>query len=270
MSMAVSPFASHLDPAVRTLTAAQVIAVEDATRRRIERELHDGLQQQLVALALRVRAAEAMVPVELAELRAELARIVDDQTTLLDQVREIAHGVHPAILFESGLKPALKSLAHRSPIPVELRVGCDADLPDDIELVVYYVVAEALTNTAKYSHASLVRVLVETGSRAVRIAVCDDGVGGANPTYGTGLLGLQQRARAAGGTLWLDSPRGGGTSLVVELPLDGDELSTRRSSRPERGSHDCRCHRDAEEPDPRGVEEGVRDRGTNRGGGRLA
>jgi signal transduction histidine kinase len=208
------------------LTAAQVIAVADATRRRIERELHDGLQQQLITLALRVRAVEAMVPAELAELRTELTRLVDEQTSLLDQLREIAHGIHPAILSESGLKPALKTLARRSPIPVELNVRAEAALPDEVELAAYYIVAEALTNTAKYSHASLVHVRVETRNRTLHIAVRDDGVGGADPARGTGLLGLKERAEAIGGTVSLHSPPAAGTLLDVKLPLDRDEITT--------------------------------------------
>ena len=228
-------------PAGPLLTVAQVIAVADATRRRIERDLHDGLQQQLVSLALRVRAAEAMVPAELVELRAELSGVVDEQTILLDQLREIAHGIHPAILSESGLKPALNTLAHRSPIPVELNVRADAGLPEEVELAAYYIVAEALTNTAKYSHASMVHVHVETRGRTLRIAVRDDGVGGADPARGTGLLGLKERAEAIGGTVSLHSSSAG-TSLDAELPL-GDEITTPARSPPppaETGSAEAR------------------------------
>jgi len=212
-----------------SLTAAQVIAVARATRRCIERELHDGLQQRLVSLALRVRAIEAIVPAELVELRAELAGVVDEQTMLLDQLREIAHGIHPAILSENGLESALKALAHHSPIPVELKVRAPACLPQEVELAAYYTVAEALTNTAKHSHASLVHVLVETRDRTLRIAVRDDGVGGADPARGTGLLGLTERAQAIGGTVSLHGPPAAGTLLGVELPLDGDEITTGES-----------------------------------------
>ena len=199
-----------------SLTVAQVIAVADATRRRIERDLHDGLQQQLVSLALRVRAAEAMVPAELLELRAELSGVVDEHTNLLDQLREIAQGIHPAILSENGLTPALKSLARRSPIPVELKVRVDARLPEEVELAAYYIVAEALTNTAKYSRASLVDVLVQTRGRTLRVAVRDDGVGGADPARGTGLLGLKKRAEAIGGIVSLHSPP---AAVAQELTL---------------------------------------------------
>ena len=205
-----------------SLAVAQAIAVADATRRRIERDLHDGLQQQLVVLALRVRAVEALVPEELVDLRAELSSVVDEHSNLLDQLREIAHGIHPAVLSEDGLEPALKTLASRSPIRVELTVRAAARLPEEVELAAYYIVAEALTNTAKYSHASLVHVLVETRDRALRVVVRDDGVGGADPARGTGLLGLKGRVEAIGGTVSLASPPGAGTLLDAALPL-GEE-----------------------------------------------
>jgi signal transduction histidine kinase len=202
-----------------SLTVAQVFAVADATRRHIERDLHDGLQQQLVTLALRVRGVEAMVPAELLELRTELSGVVDEHANLLDQLRDIAHGIHPAILSESGLEPALKMLARRSPIPVELKVRVDGRLPEEVELAAYYIVAEALTNTVKYSYASLVDVLVQMWGRTLRVAVHDDGVGGADPARGTGLLGLKERAEAIGGTVSLHSPPAAGTLLDAALPL---------------------------------------------------
>jgi signal transduction histidine kinase len=166
-----------------------------------------------------VRAVEAIVPVELVELRAELSRVVDEHTNVLDQLREIAHGIHPAVLSEDGLEQALKTLARRSPIPVELKVRVETRLPEEVELAAYYIVAEALTNAAKYSHASLVDVLVQTRGRTLRVAVRDDGVGGADPTRGTGLLGLNKRAEAIGGTVSLYSPPAAGTLLDAALPL---------------------------------------------------
>jgi len=199
---------------------ARIVATADATRQRIERDLHDGAQQQLVSLALELRAAEAAVPPELAEHRAELARAVDGLTSVLDDLREIALGIHPAILAEGGLGPALKTLARRSPIPVRLDVDAKARLPEPVEVAAYYVVAEALTNAAKYARASLVDVTVEVRSRTVHVIVCDDGEGGADPARGTGLVGLKDRAEAIGGALSLQSPLGSGTALSVELPLD--------------------------------------------------
>jgi signal transduction histidine kinase len=201
---------------------ARIVATADATRRRIERDLHDGAQQQLVSLALEVRAVQALVPPELGELRAELSRVVEGQTSVLDGLREIAHGIHPAILAEGGLGPALKTLARRSAIPVELDVRAELRLPEAVEVTAYYVVSEALTNAAKYARASAVHVAVEARARMLRVLVRDDGEGGADPDRGSGLLGLKDRAEAIGGTLSLQSPPGAGTSLQVELPLDDD------------------------------------------------
>ena len=199
---------------------ARIVATADATRRRIERDLHDGAQQQLVTLALELRAAEAAVPSELHELRAELSRVVEGQTTVLDELREIALGIHPAVLAEGGLAPALKTLARRSRIPVDLDVRAQGRLPEPVEVAAYYVVSEALTNAAKYSAASVVHVDVEARERILRVAVQDDGIGGADPARGSGLLGLKDRAEAIGGTISLESRPGAGTSLRVELPLD--------------------------------------------------
>jgi len=199
---------------------ARIFANADSTRRRIERDLHDGAQQQLVSLALELRAAQAAVPAELGELRAELSSVIDGLTSVLDEVREIAHGIHPSILAEGGLGPALKTLAHRSSIPVQLDVQADAQLPEPVELAAYYIVSEALANTAKYAQASVVSVAVEARDRVLRVAIRDDGIGGADPARGSGLLGLKDRAEAIGGTISLQSPRGAGTSLHVELPLD--------------------------------------------------
>jgi signal transduction histidine kinase/uncharacterized protein YoaH (UPF0181 family) len=199
---------------------ARIVATADATRRRIERDLHDGAQQQLVTLALELRAAEATVPPELGELRAELSRVVEGQTSVLDELREIALGIHPAILAEGGLGPALKTLSRRSRIPVELDAGIEGRLPEPVEVAAYYVVSEALTNAAKYAGASVVYVAVEARQEMLRVVVEDDGIGGADPAGGSGLQGLKDRAEAIGGTMSLESPTGSGTSLRVELPLD--------------------------------------------------
>jgi signal transduction histidine kinase len=199
---------------------ARIVATADATRRRIERDLHDGAQQQLVTLALELRAAQATVPPELGKLRAELSRVVDGQTSVLDGLREIALGIHPAILAEGGLGPALKTLARRSRIPVELDADLEGRLPEPVEVAAYYVVSEALTNAAKYAAASVVHVAVATRQGMLRVVVEDDGIGGADPTGGSGLQGLKDRAEAIGGRMSLESPTGSGTSLRVELPLD--------------------------------------------------
>jgi signal transduction histidine kinase len=200
---------------------ARIVATADATRRRIERDLHDGAQQQLVSLALQVRAAQANAPAELGKHRQDLSKIAEGLTTVLDELREIALGIHPAILAEGGLGPALKTLAHRSPIPVELDVRDDRRLAESVEVAAYYVVSEALTNAAKHSGASKVDVDVEADEQKLRIAVLDDGAGGADPGRGSGLLGLKDRLEAIGGKLTLESRRDAGTSLIAELPLDG-------------------------------------------------
>jgi signal transduction histidine kinase len=200
---------------------ARLVAAADATRRRIERDLHDGAQQRLVSLALEVRAAQAALPSELDELKTELSRVVRGLTGVLEDLREIAHGIHPAMLAEGGLASALGSLARRSGVPVELDVQTKARLPEAIEVAAYYVVSEALTNAAKHSRASHVRVAVEAHDQRLRVFVVDDGLGGADPSRGDGLLGLKDRAEAIGGTMSLVSPRGKGTSLQIDLPLNG-------------------------------------------------
>ena len=199
---------------------ARILATADATRRRIERDLHDGAQQQLVSLALELRAAQAAIPAEFDEHRSELSHVIDGLTGVLDGLREIALGIHPPLLAEGGLEPALKTLARRSPIPVELDVQAEGRLPEPVEVAAYYVVSEALTNAAKYARASIVHVDLQVSERSLRVAVRDDGLGGADPARGSGLLGLKDRAEAIGGTISLRSPHGAGTSLQVELPLD--------------------------------------------------
>jgi signal transduction histidine kinase len=156
----------------------------------------------------------------MSEHQDELSHIAEGLTTALDALREIARGLHPAILAEGGLGPALNTLAQRSPIPVELELRAVGRLPESIEVAAYYVVSETLTNAAKHSHASQVQVEVEVRDRALRIAVVDDGVGGADATRGSGLLGLKDRAEAIGGTISLESRQGVGTSLIAVLPLD--------------------------------------------------
>jgi signal transduction histidine kinase len=199
---------------------ARIVTTADATRRRIERDLHDGAQQQLVSLALELRAAQEAVPPERGELRAELEGVIDGLKGVLDDLREIAHGIHPPILAEGGLEPALKTLARRSTIRVELDVNAKDRFPEPVEVAAYYVVSEALTNVAKYARASVVHVEVEARDLILRVAVRDDGLGGADPALGSGLVGLKDRAEAIGGKMTLQSPRGGGTMLHVELPLD--------------------------------------------------
>ncbi|WP_345138836.1 AAA family ATPase [Dactylosporangium darangshiense] len=201
-----------------THSRARIVAAADQTRRRIERDLHDGAQQQLVSLALQLRTAQAALPPELA---AELDQAVAAATGVLDELREISRGIHPAILTDGGLGPALRMLARRSPIPVDVNLHTEGRLPEQIEVSAYYVVAEALTNAAKYAHATTATITVETDTNDthLHVTIHDDGIGGADFTRGTGLLGLKDRAEALGGRLILHSTPGAGTKLRVELPL---------------------------------------------------
>jgi signal transduction histidine kinase len=198
---------------------ARIVATADATRRRIERDLHDGAQQQLVSLALALRAAQTTVPEELEQHRNELGRVVDGLTAALDDLREIALGIHPAGLSEDGLTPALKRLVSRSPLRVNLDVRADGRFPEPVEVTAYYFVSEALTNAAKHADAPVVDVAVAADGSALRVEVRDDGRGGADPAEGSGLLGLRDRVEAIGGTMRLTSPPGAGTSLNIVLPL---------------------------------------------------
>jgi len=214
-SMAGSLETSYAD---LTESRARVVAASDDTRRRIERDLHDGTQQRLVSLGLELRAAEAMVPPEQAELRSQLSRTAEGLAGAVEELQEISRGIHPAILSKGGLGPAIKTLARRSAIPVELGLDAPRRLPEPIEAAAYYVVSEALTNAAKHSRASAVRVDVVSGDGFIQVSVRDDGVGGAAPGRGSGLLGLKDRAEALGGELEVASPTGGGTSLRVRIP----------------------------------------------------
>ena len=198
---------------------ARIVATADATRRRIERDLHDGAQQQLVWLALALRAAQATVPEEFEQHRSELDRVVDGLTAALDDLREVALGIHPAGLSEDGLTPALKRLVARSPLRVNLDFRADGRFPEPVEVAAYYVVSESLTNAAKYADTPVVDVALAADDGALRVEVRDDGCGGADPAAGSGLLGLRDRVEAIGGTMHLTSPPGAGTSLRVELPL---------------------------------------------------
>jgi signal transduction histidine kinase len=203
-----------------TASRARIVATADETRRRIERDLHDGAQQRLVSTALQLRAAQAAVPAELEQLGTELDRVATALTSTLDELREYARGIHPAILAEGGLVPALKTLARRSSVPVvlDLDVRTGTRLPERVEVTAYYVVSEALTNAAKHATASVVHVDVHAAAGVLRLAVRDDGAGGADPALGSGLVGLKDRVEAIGGAFTVHSPPGQGTRLAAELP----------------------------------------------------
>jgi signal transduction histidine kinase len=200
---------------------ARVVAAGDETRRRIERDLHDGAQQRLVSLALDLRLLQDSAPDELPALRAGVGRAADQLVDVLKELREISRGIHPATLTEGGLGPALKALARRSAVPVELHVGTDCRYPPPVEVAAYYVVSEALTNTAKHAVASLAEVAVEEDNDLLRIRIGDDGVGGADLRRGSGLLGLRDRVECLGGSIDIRSPASRGTTIEVSLPVGG-------------------------------------------------
>jgi signal transduction histidine kinase len=204
-----------------TASRARVVAAADEARRRLERNLHDGIQQGLVSLALALREAESMAPADPPELPVAIGRIVDGLGGVLDELREISRGLHPAILSEGGLEYALRSLARRSSVPTTLNVRITGRLPERVEVPAYYVVSEALTNVAKHAHASGVDIDVDSTNGVARIAVRDDGVGGADIGQGSGLIGLVDRVEAAGGEFTISSPPGEGTSLLATFPLTG-------------------------------------------------
>jgi signal transduction histidine kinase len=196
---------------------ARIVTAADETRRRIERDLHDGIQQRLVSLGLELRDAQFAIAERPREAQRKIDAVAAGLTRTLDDLREISRGIHPAILT-GGLAPALKALARRSPVPVELAIGSLDPVPEPTQVAVYYIVSEAFTNAAKHGRATVVRLRAERDNGTIRVAVTDDGVGGADPTRGSGLLGLSDRIGAIGGRLAIDSPPGRGTSIVAELP----------------------------------------------------
>lgn len=198
---------------------ARIVAAADEARRRIERDLHDGLQQRLVSLGLEVRLAEAAVPTQDRELKRELARVVEGLMDVLENLREISRGIHPAILSERGLGPAIRTLARRSPVPVEFDIRLEDRFSEPVEIGAYYIVSEALTNVAKHARAELVRVSVELRHGFLAVSIQDDDVGGADAN-GSGLTGLAERVEALGGAMQLVSPPGSGTVVHVELPIE--------------------------------------------------
>ena len=207
--------------AALTASRARIVATADQTRRRIERDLHDGAQQRLVSLGLQLREAQAAAPPGAGELAQRLDGAVAEVNDVLEGLREIARGIHPAILTEGGLRPALRALARRSAVPVSLDVQVPGRPPEPVEIAAYYAVSEALTNVAKHAHASAAEVEVAAGDGVLRVDVRDDGRGGADFGRGSGLVGLKDRVEALGGRVSLQSPAGAGTTLQIALPLDG-------------------------------------------------
>jgi signal transduction histidine kinase len=201
-----------------TAARARLVAASDETRRRIERDLHDGAQQRLVSLGLELRAAESAAPNGDDVLCEHLSGTVAGLSSVLSDLQEISRGLHPAILSKSGLKPAIKALARRAAAPVELDLEVDRRFDESLEIAVYYIVAEAVTNATKHAEASFVRIRLYTEREAIHLAVEDDGVGGAHVGGGSGLMGLKDRVEALGGTIEVESPSGKGTSLQAWIP----------------------------------------------------
>jgi signal transduction histidine kinase len=198
---------------------ARIVAAADETRRRLERDLHDGIQQRLVSLALKAGTI-ARTPRGVHEIQGELSLLADGLGTALDELREVSHGIHPAILSEAGLGPALEALARRSAVPVELDLNVGPRLGEHVEAAGYYIASEAITNVAKHAQASVIDMRADGRDGALTLSISDDGIGGADPSRGSGIIGLKDRVEALGGTISVLSPPGHGTVLHVQLPAD--------------------------------------------------
>jgi PAS domain S-box-containing protein len=197
---------------------ARIVAASDETRRRIERDLHDGTQQRLVSLGLQLRGARDTVPPDQPGLSAELAGVATGLGEVLAELRELSRGIHPAILTDGGLTPALRALARRSAVPVQLDVSVPGRLPERVEVAAYFIVSEALANVAKHAQASMVQVRARIQDGTLELVIRDDGIGEADPARGSGLIGLADRVEALGGTIDIASPAGAGTRITVCLP----------------------------------------------------
>ncbi len=203
-----------------TASRVRIVAAADNARRRIERDLHDGAQQRLVSLGLELRTVETGVPADLLPLKERISDLVTTVTGISEDLQELSRGIHPAILSKGGLGPAIKVLARRSPIPVELLLGMHRRLPDPVEVAAYYVVAEALTNAAKHAQASMAEVCADTEGQDLHLSIRDDGIGGADAAKGSGISGLRDRVEALGGTLSISSHPGIGTELRATIPFE--------------------------------------------------
>jgi signal transduction histidine kinase len=197
----------------------RILAAADAERRRIERDLHDGAQQRMVAVAVTLGIAEQRFKTDPEAAVKLVAQAREEAQAAVKELRELARGIHPAVLSDHGLGPALEALAARAPVPVDVSGVPDCALAHEIEACAYFVTAEALTNVAKYARASSASVELSVEDDRLRVRVRDDGVGGADPATGTGLRGLRDRVDALDGDIEVESPPGGGTTVTVEVPL---------------------------------------------------
>lgn len=206
--------------AYRKLAASRIRIVEagDTERRRLERNLHDGAQQRLVSLALKLRLVKGSLRNDPETAETLLVEADSELDHALEELRELARGIHPAVLTDRGLEAAIRALADRAPVPVELTRLPESRLPDSVEAAIYYLVAEAITNVAKYAQATAASVAIERSNGFATVVVSDDGIGGAEPGPGSGLVGLADRVEALGGRLHIESPVGAGTQLTAEIP----------------------------------------------------
>jgi signal transduction histidine kinase len=198
----------------------RIIDAADAERRRIERDLHDGAQQRLVAVAVTLGLAESRFESDPASAAKLISQAREEALLAVEELRELARGIHPAMLTDHGLGPALEALAARAPVPVKVSGVPDAPLRPAVEAAAYFITAEALTNVAKYARSSAAFVHLALEQDRLRVQIRDDGVGGADPSGGSGLRGLRDRVDALDGELEVHSPPGEGTTVTVEIPLE--------------------------------------------------
>jgi signal transduction histidine kinase len=220
--LAAQSIANERAQAELRASRARIVRTADETRERLERNLHDGAQQRLVSVSVVLRLAAAKLPSSPDDARVLITGASEELTLALEELRDLARGLHPAVLSKHGLEPALEALASRAPLPVHVSNEVEARLPAAVEAAVYYVVSESLTNVAKYAQASHVDVRLTSIDGVVRIEVVDDGIGGADIGAGSGLLGLADRIETVGGRFAVESPPGGGTCISAEVDLESD------------------------------------------------
>jgi signal transduction histidine kinase len=198
----------------------RILAAADAERRRIERDLHDGAQQRMVAVAVTLGLAEARVGSDPAGALELIAQAREEAQAAVKELRELARGIHPRVLSDHGLCAAIEAIASRAPVPVRVIGAPPERVPHPVEAAAYFVAAEALTNVSKYAHATEAWVRISHADNRLRVVIRDNGVGGADATTGSGLRGLRDRVEAVEGSFELQSPAGEGTTVTVEFPLD--------------------------------------------------
>ena len=236
----IADFADLVSTAITNAeTRARIIAAGDQARRQFERDVHDGAQQHVVSLGLKLREIEELLPSRRQELQHEISLVVAGLGALGAELRELSQGMHPAILARGGLTPAIKALARRSAVAVALDVRIAARMPEKVEVAAYYVVAEALTNAVKYSNASEVHVGVELFDGCLQVTIRDDGIGGAAVGSGSGLIRLRDRVEVLGGQFDFVSPEGPGTTLVATVPLFGRPRENHTGANPLRMGSDA-------------------------------